>query len=256
MMASLLAAVQDCAREWWALSELTLGSWLWVGAVLALGTFVQRTTGFGMAVVGAPLILLEAPSLVPVVLVVYGFLVSCLVVRRYRREVAMTDISMALVGKVPGTLLGVWLLLVAPMATLEVMIASIVLFAVVVTLFKLRLPVNRSSLFGAGFLSGVFGAVAAIGGPPIVLLMHGMPMDRLRGNLAAFFLISSLMTLASLAAVGRVPLWLLGVSLSFMPMVVAGHALGAVLAPKLPRRLLQAASLTLCAAAALGLLIS
>ena len=37
MMASLLAAVQDCAREWWVLSELTLGSWLWVGAVLALG---------------------------------------------------------------------------------------------------------------------------------------------------------------------------------------------------------------------------
>ncbi|WP_308126705.1 MULTISPECIES: sulfite exporter TauE/SafE family protein [Halomonas] len=252
----MIDAAWGCLLQWWALSELTFGTWLWVGGVLALGCFVQRTTGFGMAVVGAPLILLKAPAMVPVVLVVYGFLVSCLVVRRYRREVAMGDISMALVGKVPGTLLGVWLLLIAPMATLEVMIAAIVLFAVLVTLFKLRLPVNRSSLFGAGFLSGIFGAVAAIGGPPIVLLMHGMPMDRLRGNLAAFFLISSLMTLASLAAVGKVPLWLLAVSLSFLPMVLVGHGLGAALAPRLPRRLLQGASLTLCAAAAIGLLLS
>ncbi|MGQ7246893.1 sulfite exporter TauE/SafE family protein [Halomonas sp. V046] len=248
-------ALVDGWQTWWAWSELSPLTWLGVGLVLALGAFVQRTTGFGMAVVGAPLILMLAPSLVPVVLVVYGFLVSCLVVRRYHREVAMADISMALIGKVPGTLVGVWLLLVAPMATLEVLIASIVLFAVVVTLFRLRLPVSASSLFGAGFLSGVFGAVAAIGGPPIVLLMHGMPMERLRGNLAAFFLISSLMTLASLAVVGKVSWWLLGVSLSFLPLVVMGHALGALLAPRLPRRLLQGVSLTLCAMAALGLLL-
>nr|WP_300309015.1 sulfite exporter TauE/SafE family protein [Halomonas sp.] len=242
-------------HDWWQWTGLSPASWLCVGLVLALGACVQRITGFGSAVVGAPLILMLAPSLVPVVLVIYGFLQSCIVIRRYYREVAVADISVALIGKVPGTLVGVWLLLLVPMATLEVLIASIVLFAVLVTLFQLRLPVNRGSMFAGGFLSGVFGAVAAIGGPPIVLLMHGMPMERLRGNLAAFFLISSLMTLSALAFAGKVNLWLVLMSLSFFAFVVMGNALGALLAPRLPRRLLQGVSLGLCTAAAIGLLL-
>lgn len=242
-------------QSWWTWSELTPLDWLGVGLALALGAFVQRTTGFGMAVVGAPLILLVAPRLVPVVLVFYGLLVSCLVVRRYWQQVEMRDISTALIGKIPGTIIGVWLLVIAPMAMLELLIAGIVLFAVVVTLFRWRLPVNRGSMFGAGFVSGIFGSVAAIGGPPMVLLMHGMPMERLRGNLAAFFLISSIMTLAALAMAGQVHFWTLGVSLSFLPLVVAGHALGAILAPYISRGLLQVGSLGLCALAAFSLLV-
>lgn len=245
----------DLWQSWWSWSELTPTAWWGVGMALALGAFVQRTTGFGMAVVGAPLILLQAPDLVPVVLIFYGLLVSCLVVRRYWQQITMSDISTALIGKIPGTILGVWLLVVAPMATLELLIAGIVLFAVVVTLFRLRLPVTPASLFGAGLVSGIFGSVAAIGGPPMVLLMHGMPMERLRGSLAAFFLISSFMTLAALAVAGQVSGWRLGVSLSFLPLVVAGHALGAALAPHIPRGLLQAVSLGLCALAALSLLV-
>lgn len=240
---------------WWAWSELAPTAWWGVALSLALGAFVQRTTGFGMAVVGAPLILLQAPGLVPVVLVFYGLLVSCLVIRRYWKQIAMSDISTALIGKIPGVILGAWLLVIAPAAVLELLIGGIVLFAVVVTLLRLRLPINRASLFGAGFVSGIFGSVAAIGGPPMVLLMHGMPMERLRGNLAAFFLISSLMTLVALAVAGQVDGWRLGVSLSFLPLVVAGHALGAALAPHIPRGLLQVASLGLCAMAALSLLV-
>ncbi|QOR38372.1 sulfite exporter TauE/SafE family protein [Billgrantia diversa] len=240
---------------WLAWIDMTLGTWLSCALVLALGAFVQRATGFGLAVVGAPLLLLIDPRLVPVTLVLFGFTVSLLMMRHYRHEVRMAELGMALAGRLPGNGLGLWLLLTAPLAVLEKLIAASVLFAVAVTLFRLRLPVNRASLFGAGVLSGIFGTVAAIGGPPMVLLMHGLTPDRLRGNLAAFFLITSSLTLATLALAGQVRLWHLGLALTLLPSVLLGSALANRVAHRLDRRRLQGASLALCTLAALGLLI-
>ena len=53
----------DSLLQW---LEMPLDSWLACAAVLLLGAFVQRATGFGLAVVGAPLLLMIEPRLVPV----------------------------------------------------------------------------------------------------------------------------------------------------------------------------------------------
>lgn len=234
--------------------NLPLSTWLGCAAVLMLGAFVQRATGFGLAIVGAPLLLMLEPRLVPVILVLFGFTVSLMMVRHYWHEVRLDSIGMALVGRLPGNALGIWLLLAAPMFLLEKLIAVIVLFAVLVTLCRFQLPVNRITLFGAGVLSGIFGTVAAIGGPPIVLLMHGLPADRVRGNLAAFFILTSMLTLMTLALANQVQLWHFQVALTFLPAVLIGNALADAIAHRIDRRWLQGASLVLCTLAALGLL--
>lgn len=235
--------------------DMGLGTWLGCLAVLALGAFVQRATGFGLAVVGAPLLLMLEPRLVPVVLVLFGFTVALTTLRHYWREVQPGEIATALVGRIPGNALGLWLLLAAPMAVLEKLIAGSVLFAVAVTLFRFRLPVNRATLFGAGVFSGIFGTIAALSGPPLVLLLHGFSPDRLRGTLSAFFVVTALMTLVTLGLGGLLRAWHFGLALTFAPGVLAGSWLASRVAHRLDRRLLQGASLALCTLAALGLLV-
>ncbi|MBF8223303.1 sulfite exporter TauE/SafE family protein [Halomonas sp. 328] len=239
-------------EAWWL--EMAPAVWSACALVLLLGALVQRVTGFGLAVVGAPLLLLLEPCLVPVILVIFGLLVSLMMVRRYYREIRLDAIGMALVGRLPGNALGLWLLVAAPLVVLEKVIALIVLSTVAITLGRFRLPVNRASLFGAGVVSGIFGTVAAIGGPPLALLLHGLPPDRLRGNLAAYFIVTASLTLALLALAGRVGLWHWQLALSYLPAVLVGHLLGAWLAPRLNARVIQAASLTVCTLAALVLL--
>lgn len=235
--------------------DMPLSTWVGCALVLALGAFVQRATGFGLAIIGAPLLLMIEPRLVPVVLVLFGFTVSLMMVRTYWHEVRLGAMGMALVGRLPGNALGLWLLIAAPMVVLEKLIAAIVLFAVLVTLCRIRLPVNRLSLFVAGVLSGIFGTVAAIGGPPMVLLMHGFAPDRLRGNLAAFFIITSMLTLATLALAGQVRGWHMGVALSLLPAVLLGNRLADRVAHRIDKQWLQTASLALCTLAAGGLLL-
>lgn len=236
---------------------LNVSLWVWLGcsASLLLGAFVQRATGFGLAVIGAPLLLMLDARLVPVILVMFGLMVSVMMVGTYRREIRVETIGMALVGRVPGTLLGAWLLLMAPLAVLERSIAVIVLISVAVSLCRVSLPVNRSTLFVAGVVSGIFGTVSAIGGPPIALLMHRLPPDAARANLSAFFICSAAMTLAVLLLVGQLQLWHLAMALTFVPGVVLGNVLAARTAHRLDRRALQRSSLVLSTLAALGLLL-
>lgn len=234
--------------------DISLRVWLGCSASLMLGAFVQRATGFGLAVIGAPLILMLEPRLVPVVLVMFGLLVSLMMVGIYRREIRVDAIGMALVGRIPGTVLGAWLLLAAPLVILEKFIALIVLSSVAVSLLKIRLPVNRNSLFIAGFASGIFGTVSAIGGPPIALLMHRLPADSARANLSAFFIVSTVMTLLALLLAGQILLWHLALALTFVPAVVLGNVLASLVAHHLDRRALQRSSLVLSTIAALGLL--
>ncbi|MGE6607287.1 sulfite exporter TauE/SafE family protein [Halomonas sp. NPDC076908] len=234
--------------------NLPLNTWLACAAVLMLGAFVQRATGFGLAVIGAPLLLMLEPRLVPAVLVLFVFTVALMMISAYWNEVQLGVVGMALMGYLPGNVLGIWLLLAAPIFLLGKMVAVIVLLTVLVTVCRFQLPVNRITVFGAGVLSGIFGTVAAIGGPPIVLLMHSLPADRVRGNLAAFFILTSMLTLITLVLADQLQLWHFQVALTFLPAVLIGNALAHAVAHRLDRRLLQEASLVLCTFAALGLL--
>ena len=234
--------------------DVSLGVWFGCAASLFLGAFVQRATGFGLAVIGTPLILMLEPRLVPAVLVMFGLLVALMMVGTYRREIRVDAVGMALVGRVPGTLLGIWLLLVAPLVVLEKLIALIVLSSVAVSLCKISLPLNRLNLFVAGVVSGIFGTVSAIGGPPIALLMHRLPADSARANLSAFFIASATMTLLALLVAGKVQLWHLGLAVTFLPAVVLGNVLASRIAHRLDRQTLQRSSLILSTIAALVLL--
>jgi uncharacterized protein len=85
--------------------------------------------------------------------------------------------------------------------------------------------------------------------------MHGLPADRVRGNLAAFFILTSLLTLITLALAKQIQLWHFQVALTFLPAVLIGNGLADAVAHRIDRRFLQGASLALCTLAALGLLL-
>ncbi|BBI51927.1 hypothetical protein HORIV_43480 [Vreelandella olivaria] len=82
--------------------NMPMSTWLACSAVLLMGAFVQRATGFGLAIIGAPLLLMLEPRLVPVILVLFGFTVSLMMVRHYWHEVRLDAIGMALVGRLPA----------------------------------------------------------------------------------------------------------------------------------------------------------
>lgn len=156
--------------------------------IVFLGALTQSLIGFGLAVVASPLLYIVDPQLVPGPVIAMGFTISLLTLFRERGHLEFNGLQYALIGRVPGGFIGASLLLFAPQPILGLSIAAIVAVAVILSLYKFSLPVNKKTLFGAGVVSGIFGNIAAIGGPPMAILLSGKDASQFRAALSAFFI--------------------------------------------------------------------
>jgi uncharacterized protein len=237
------------------LSLISPDTLLLASLIIFCGALVQSLIGFGLAVVASPLLYLVDPELVPAPVIMLGFSVALLTLVRERNNLEFNGLQYALLGRVPGGFVGAGLLLLAPQPILGLAIALIVAIAVMLTLFKFNLPVNRRSLFIAGTVSGIFGNIAAIGGPPLAILLSGKDAGQFRAALSAFFVFSSLIALAILALTGLLSLRHLWLSLLLLPSVILGYLAAGHLVGRIDRHKTRAVTLLLCSLSALLLTI-
>ncbi|WP_116472961.1 sulfite exporter TauE/SafE family protein [Zobellella maritima] len=226
------------------------------GLACLTGAYVQTAIGFGMAIIAAPILFYLDPDLVPGPLS-FVLLVMCLVNGwRFRKGLELNLLVPALVARVPGSALGVLLLAMVSQQILAILIALVIMLGILVRLKDIALPMTRTNLAIAGFLSGVMGTSTTIGGPPMVLVMHGADMHRIRANLAGFFVVSTLMSVAALVLGGYFTLYHLQLSLPLVPAAIIGNWLAARTLHLVSRPVMHYGSLLLCTVAVIGMLIN
>ncbi|QYK03199.1 sulfite exporter TauE/SafE family protein [Shewanella psychrotolerans] len=219
--------------------------------IIFIGALTQSLIGFGLAVVASPLLYLVDPSLVPAPVILMGFSISLLTLFRERGSLEFNGLQYALIGRIPGGILGASLLLWAPQPILGLAIAIIVALAVLLSLLKLSLPITRTSLFAAGILSGIFGNIAAIGGPPLAILLSGKDAKQFRAALSAFFIFSSTIALIILGFSGLLTLHHFYISLLLLPSVILGYLLANRLIGRVDKHKTRIMTLCLCSLSAI-----
>jgi uncharacterized protein len=222
--------------------------------VVALAAAVQGAVGFGMNLLAVPVLLVLDPSFVPGPALVAGLLLSLLV---GGRELRSTDrrLGWALLGLLPGTLLGLGLLALVPADSLGVPLGVLVLVAVGLTAARWEPSPTRPALATAGIASGFLATAASIGGPPMALLYARADGARLRSTLSVFFIAASAVSLAALATVGRFGAHDLRVSAALVPGIVAGFLLSGPLRPVVDGGRARTAVLLLSSTAALAAIV-
>ncbi|MCU8093754.1 sulfite exporter TauE/SafE family protein [Shewanella sp. SM20] len=223
--------------------------------IVFLGALTQSLIGFGLAVVASPLLYIVDPQLVPAPVIAMGFSIALLTLVRERGHLEFNGLQYALIGRVPGGFIGASLLLFAPQPILGLSIAAIVTVAVILSLYKFSLPVNKKTLFGAGVVSGIFGNIAAIGGPPMAILLAGKDASQFRAALSAFFIFSSMIALIILAITGLLELKHLWLSLMLLPSVILGYLVAGRLVGRVDKEKTKMATLVLCSISALVLTV-
>lgn len=220
-----------------------------------IGAFVQSVVGLGVGLVTAPLVAILEPSLMPALPLWFGLLVSGLTLLGEREHVNWHAIRWSLPARIPGTLVGVWLVLVFTPSQLGIAVAVMVLVAVAVSVRALDVPVNRTTLITAGLASGVAGTATSIGGPPIALLFQHRRPAEVRSTLAVFFFFGVLLSLGGLAISGALSLASLVIAGIVSPFVVAGIVAGSLVRGSLPRERFRLVVLAICAASAIVLIL-
>jgi uncharacterized membrane protein YfcA len=195
------------------------------GLVLVVGALVQGSVGYGMALVAAPLLAIVDPTLVPVPLILLTSVHAVLAVIRDWRHADWSSIGWAMLGRLPGTGLGVVAVVALPQRVFAAMIGLSVLACVLLSLLRWRPRPRPGSLVLAGLASGAGGTAASIGGPAIALLYQDAEGARVRGTIGGYFVLGSVTSIAALALAGQVTGESLTKAVIFIPFLLVGFAL-------------------------------
>jgi uncharacterized membrane protein YfcA len=207
-------------------------------AAVFLGASLQSATGFGFALVAAPVLFAAfGPQEAVTAGVLLGVALNVLTLGTERRvpRVLRGDLVTLLAWSVPGIALGAIALRELPERALSLLVAVAVLAALAVRLWGRRAraasPVApasapRWSAPVAGLTSGALSTSTSLSGPPLVfhLLARGAAPAEMRDTLAALFVALALLSVPALAATGT---FAVGTAIGVLLAAgLAGHLLG------------------------------
>lgn len=208
---------------------------LLASAILLVACALQGAVGFGANLVAAPLLVLIDPVFVPGPLVMVAIVLNGLMMWRDRHPPERGHIGLALVGRIPGSILGAWLLVAIPADDVSLLFGLLVLMAVVLSVAGISIRATTPTIAGAGALSGFMGTAIGIGGPPIALLYQHEPGPRFRAIVSRMLIYGGMISVVVLVAFGEFGRDELVASAVILPAVVAGFAASGALTGHLDR---------------------
>lgn len=199
----------------------------WLSLLLAAlavfaGALAQGSAGIGLGAIAAPLLLMIDPVFVPGPLLAVGTLLSALVIAREWRSIDRKGLSIALVGRIAGSILAGVTFSLIPLAGYELLFGILLLGALLLSNTGWRIRPTVRNLLTAGTASGFMGTLTAIGAPPMALVYQHGEAATIRSTLAAYFLLGASFSVAVLAAVGKFGTEQLLASLLLIPPLAAG----------------------------------
>ena len=200
------------------------GAALAVFALVAVGSCVQASVGFGLGLIAAPLLFLIYPPLVPGPLMASSIALTLLIAFRERESIDFAGLGFAFAGRIVGTLVAALVWITLPSENFDFVFAGLVLLGVALSFSSLRIDPNPATASAAGALSGFMGTLSSIGGPPMALLYQRASGPRIRGTLSGHFVIGAFVSLAALAAVGQYGRAEIILSIWLVPAILAGFA--------------------------------
>lgn len=235
--------------------------WLEFIAVTLLAGIVRGFTGFGGALVMAPVFMtLVDPITATTIILIVNTVVGLANLREVGAE---TEWSIAKPLAIAGCIaspIGLWLVSSVDGDLVRRLVAFIVLIASVGLALRWKFPVSIRSPIGNAAMGGTSGSLfgfGGVGGPPVIigLLAEDLPPRITRATLLTYFAIVQTCTLTLLALSGGVAPAGLTYGVAMVPAYYFGSAIGLrLLTPERAGLFRTASILVLVAIAAYGLL--
>jgi uncharacterized membrane protein YfcA len=225
-----------------------------IGLVTVLGAYVQAVVGLGMGLLGAPVVALVDPSLVPVLTLWLALLISGLNLLGEHEHVDWRSTAWSLPARVPGTVIGAWLVASFTEQQIGVALSAMVLLAVALSVRTVDVPVTPVTLATAGLVAGATGTATSIGGPPIALLYQRTEPHVARATMSVFFFVGVVLSLSGLAVSGSLDREPSLLALVLAPGVVLGYVVGRRTRGLVDQGVFRWGVLVVCTASALVLL--
>lgn len=231
--------------------QLVIGS-----LIMVVGSLLQASVGFGIALFVVPLLVLLNPVFVPGPMLFASLFLAAIMAFRGWSAIDLKKLGLAGVGLFVGTAAGALALMIVAADKWPKLFAVFILVAVALSASGIHIPATRRNLVAAGIISGVMGTISGIHGPPMALLYQREPGNIVRATLAIFFVMAYAIALIALGTIGLFGKKELLLGLTLAPGVIAGYIVARFSTKLLDRGYwLRLAILTVASLSAIALLL-
>ncbi len=232
--------------------------YLLTAALFIVGGAAQGAMGFGLAMVVAPPMLFYLPAAAVVPTITLSNLPNNFIAAWSLRRLVRPDIvGLLSAGSALGLIGGIYLLKALDGPPFKALVGLMMIAIALLLMSGWRRPLRNphAALFPVGLLSGFLSGAIAISGPPVVLFLTNLDVDRdvFRANLFAYFGITGAMTFVGFAASGILTRDVTLFALALLPAVFVGTRIGLHFSARLHQQLFQRITLTIVAI--MGLLL-
>ncbi|MFW6123993.1 MAG: sulfite exporter TauE/SafE family protein [Acidobacteriota bacterium] len=195
------------------------------------GALLQGSIGFGLGLIGVPLLVMLNPIFVPGPVLLSALSLTTLMAHRERHTIRAKEIKWAVAGRIIGAVLGSFLLTIIPKKNVSILFGAMILLAVIISISGIKLKLKPVNLLGAGTASGIMGTSSAIGGAPMALIYQHQKGPKIRGSLSTIFIFGTIISLTSLIIINRFGL----IEIYSTSVLLPGTFLGFLLSKRLTR---------------------
>jgi uncharacterized protein len=206
-------------------------------AFVLISSTLAGMSGFGFGLITVPLLaMVIAPQVVVPTVRVLSIWISVLVPLEAWRSASLRSSWLLIAGSLAGVPCGTYLLAMWNTGTIRVFIGSLTVLFALALMSGVRMQIREGSPTSAvvGFISGVLGSSAGMGGPPVVIFYTGQGVEKqaFRANLAAFFIIQALFSIPTYIASNLFTNTVIADILLLLPALAIGGTLGIKLAQR------------------------
>jgi uncharacterized membrane protein YfcA len=213
--------------------------------------FYQGITGFGSALIAAPLSLLVLDKFTVVSsLTITGLVLNAFLFRKIKQPINLALLLPLCLASVIGMPFGIWILKTVPINIIKIIAGSLsILFTLITSFTKISLPRTKFVTAIAGLFSGLLQTSISMTGPPVVLLLAGTGREKneIRKTLVAFFLWMNIISLPFFLFSKTITFQRVSFGLYALPFVFLGAYLGNKVVEKIPQKAFRLLALaTVC----------
>lgn len=210
---------------------LSLTTWALASLCIAFAAFVRGFTGFGLAVVGVPLLsLFFAPAQIVPSIMILAILAGLQLLPKIWRSIDWKLLAPTVVGLIIATPFGTWLLAGVSDNMMRILIGAAVLAASAAVQLGFRFKQRPNAAVSAGFgaIAGLTGGAAAMPGPSVIFLFLSTPIavEAARASLVLFFQVSAMASAVSATVGGLMKPSSLLLGAALLPAMLLGNWLG------------------------------
>lgn len=221
---------------------------------VSVGSFVQSTSGIGFALVVVPVFLMILPDDLPSTIILLMILLNIYIYMSERDHADILGVIWITAGRIPGTLVGVFLLSQFSDRTIGYLVGASMLAAVGLTALKPSFRVTKKTFVGVGLFTGATETATGIGGPPIALIYQHRPSEVLRSTVACCSFVGQIVSAIGLAILGNIGSDQIRTTLMLLPALAAGIVGGKFVFRHIDRSRMRVSVLVLATASSVALL--